>query len=260
MKRFVLGFFSLCLLRPAAAQLAPPNEAGVSLGHLHLNVKDVEAQKAFWLGQMGGVAVPFGAGQAVKFPGVLIMFRKGDPAGGTEGSVIDHIGFLVPNVKDFLARRRAAGVKVFNEQPTQGFIEAPEGIKIEIQQDPAQTVPIKSHHIHFQTPSIEETRAWYVKLFAAKSGTRGRFQAADLPGVNLTFTQAQSDRVGTKGRSLDHIGFEVKNLEAFCKQLEAQGVKFDTPYRKVANIGLAIAFLTDPWGTYIELTEGLNKL
>lgn len=89
---------------------------------------------------------------------------------------------------------------------------------------------------------------------------RGRFQAADLPGMNLTFVKATSDKVGTKGRSLDHIGFEVKNLEAFCKQLEAQGVKFDSPYRKLPNLGLAIAFFTDPWGTYIELTEGLDKL
>jgi hypothetical protein len=29
------------------------------------------------------------------------------------------------------------------------------------------------------------------------------------------------------------------------------------PYRKVPNLGIAIAFLTDPQGVYIELTEGL---
>ena len=62
----------------------------------------------------------------------------------------------------------------------------------------------------------------------------------------------------TKGHSLDHIGFEVKNLEAYCKRLEAAGIKFDVPYRKVPNLGIAIAFLTDPAGAYIELTEGLD--
>jgi extradiol dioxygenase family protein len=50
----------------------------------------------------------------------------------------------------------------------------------------------------------------------------------------------------------------VKNLEAFCKQLEANGVHFDVPYRKVAALGIAVAFLTDPMGGYIELTEGLD--
>jgi hypothetical protein len=29
------------------------------------------------------------------------------------------------------------------------------------------------------------------------------------------------------------------------------------PVRQVPNTNLKIAFLTDPWGTYIELTEGL---
>ena len=66
--------------------------------------------------------------------------------------------------------------------------------------------------------------------------------------------------VGTQGRALDHIGFEVKNLEAFTKKLESQGIKLTSPYRQVAALGISIAFITDPWGTYIELTEGLDKV
>ncbi len=31
----------------------------------------------------------------------------------------------------------------------------------------------------------------------------------------------------------------------------------DRPYTKIANSATAIALLTDPWGTYIELTENL---
>ena len=31
----------------------------------------------------------------------------------------------------------------------------------------------------------------------------------------------------------------------------------DRPYTKIATRQTAIAFLTDPWGTYIELTENL---
>jgi hypothetical protein len=50
----------------------------------------------------------------------------------------------------------------------------------------------------------------------------------------------------------------VVNLEAFCRALEAKGVTLDVPYG--TRGGLATAFLTDPWGTYIELTEGLRGL
>ena len=41
---------------------------------------------------------------------------------------------------------------------------------------------------------------------------------------------------------------------------EAQGVKLERPYTKVDSLGIAIAFIRDPWGTYIELTEGLDKV
>ena len=52
----------------------------------------------------------------------------------------------------------------------------------------------------------------------------------------------------------------MKDLEAFTKKLEADGIKLDRPYTKVAALGISIAFFTDPWGTYIELTEGLDKV
>ena len=50
----------------------------------------------------------------------------------------------------------------------------------------------------------------------------------------------------------------MKNLEEFCKKLEAQGVTFDMKYRVIPQLnGLKIAFVIDPVGTRIELTEGL---
>ena len=75
----------------------------------------------------------------------------------------------------------------------------------------------------------------------------------------MDFSEVPTAQAPTKGRSFDHIGFEVKNLEAFCKKLEADGVKFEMPYRDMPALGLKIAFLVDPEGTRIELTEGLAK-
>jgi catechol 2,3-dioxygenase-like lactoylglutathione lyase family enzyme len=119
--------------------------------------------------------------------------------------------------------------------------------------------PAANHHVHFYTTDVEATRAWYVHMFGATAGKRGPFEAADLPGVNLTFSKSEATLAGTKGRALDHIGFEVKNLEAFTKKLTEAGVKLDLPFTKVPSLNLNIAFLTDPWGTYIELTEGLDR-
>jgi extradiol dioxygenase family protein len=75
--------------------------------------------------------------------------------------------------------------------------------------------------------------------------------------VNLTFAKADTANVATKGRALDHIGFEIRDLAQFVARLEAAGVKIEAPIRKAGNGKTSIAFLTDPWGTYIELTEGL---
>jgi catechol 2,3-dioxygenase-like lactoylglutathione lyase family enzyme len=108
------------------------------------------------------------------------------------------------------------------------FILSPDGVKIEIYEDNTIAAPIVNHHIHFYDASENDTKAWYVKTFSAKAG---KFEAADVPGVNLSFTASEKPVVGTKGRALDHIGFEVKDLESFCKKLEAEGIKFDVPYR-----------------------------
>jgi hypothetical protein len=93
-------------------------------------------------------------------------------------------------------------------------------------------------------------------MFGGVGGKRSNYDAVDLPGINLNFS---GDRMSApmKGRTLEHVGFEITGLEAFYKRLQAMGVKFDAPYRKDPD-GVATATLTDPWGTFIELTEGLR--
>jgi hypothetical protein len=66
--------------------------------------------------------------------------------------------------------------------------------------------------------------------------------------------------VGTKGRSLDRIGFEMNDLEAYCRKLERMGIAFDRPFTRVPPLNIGTALVTDPWGTSIELTEGLGEV
>jgi extradiol dioxygenase family protein len=122
------------------------------------------------------------------------------------------------------------------------------------------------NHLHYSAPDVPGIKAWYVKAFGANPGRRpcvgciskpAMIEADDLPGVNLSFSPGRNPPLPTKGRSLDHIGFEVNNLDAFVKSLEAKGINIEAPIRQVPNTKLKVAFLTDPWGTYIELTEGL---
>jgi catechol 2,3-dioxygenase-like lactoylglutathione lyase family enzyme len=270
---WIFGALALLAILPttaAWAQLADPGSVGVAMGHVHLAVQDVDATKKFWL-KLGGTPIKLGANEGVKFPGVLVLIRKAmDPPAGTVGSVVNHIGFLVPNVAETRAKWQSAGLIMEPPNPAnakQIYVHTPDDlVRIEILEDAMQTVPIKFHHVHFfvtdagGTNSVLAMQAWYAKTFGAKPGKRGQFEAADLPGVNLTFAKSDTPTVGTKGRALDHIGFEIKDLQAFCKKAEAAGIKFDMPYTPRPDLGIALAFITDPWGTYIELNEGLNKL
>jgi catechol 2,3-dioxygenase-like lactoylglutathione lyase family enzyme len=266
-KKLLSALWALSLILPAAAsaQPFPVNAAGVTNGHWHLNSRDIDANKKI-LVAMGGTLVNAGNFQIVRFPGVLVYLNQAAGAtpanGGTVGSVVNHVGFTVPNTPEAVAKWKAAGVNVLPGAPgrtDQAFVETPDGLRIEILENKDQKFPIQSHHVHFNIPESEipKIQAWYSTWFGAVPGKRGANIAADLPGINLSFSKSMNDavQVTTKGRVLDHIGFDVKNLQAFLKKYEAAGGKIDRPYTRNEQTNSALAFITDPWGTYIELNE-----
>jgi glucose/arabinose dehydrogenase len=273
------------------AQLAAPNASGVAMGHLHYRVRDVEANKKFWIA-LGGEEVRgqawarpgAGLGQApapvvLKFHDVLVALEQGDSSGGTEGSIVNHVAFRVPS----LSQVEAAGLKVarLNGFPGVASTMTPEGERIELFENAATnltftqdagfddavakrhnrplTMPIAFHHVHLYVPDgqVSAAKAWYARMFGGIPGKRSNYDAVDLPGINLNFSAAPKPTVPLKGRMLDHVAFEIRGLAAFCKRLEAMGVTLDVPYTKGPS-GVATALLTDPWGTSIELTEGLG--
>ena len=147
-----------------------------------------------------------------------------------------------------------------NDKNKQIIAIFPEQVRVEFTEDSSLKVPAIFHHFHLSTPNQENLRAWYVKTFGGIEGKRGTFPAAMFPGGEVDFAKAQEAQAATKGRSLDHIGFEVQGLEEFCKKLQAEGVTFDTTYRVIPQLdGLKIAYILDPEGTRIELTEGFAK-
>src|ERR1700686_5281733 len=113
----------------AAAQPAPFNAVGVTMGHWHLASKDVEANKKLFLAMGGKLYMP-GGNPLIMFPGLYINLNlgteKGD--GATQGSVVNHVGLIVNNVQQRVAQWKAAGVKVLpggNGRLVQDFVETP---------------------------------------------------------------------------------------------------------------------------------------
>ena len=275
--RILLLVASWALVGSAYGQLAEPNDRGVRMGQLHFFVEDVEANRDFWL-DLGGSSVRPEAPVIVRMPGVLIYISEAEA--GAAGSVLDHVAFRVRSLDEIAAR--GFDLELIEAFPGIASIYTPGGDRIELFEegtatnmgfdpdDAAESAgiagrhnrrlvgSIDSHHLHFYLPEAEVSAArdWYVEHFGAVAGVRWRYMAADLPGMNLNFSATDPARARTAGQSLDHIGFEIANLERFCQELEAAGVELEQPYRRLSP-DLATAVLTDPWGTTIELSEGL---
>lgn len=277
----VLGVMLLALGLPtmASSQLLPlATDNPVVYGHHHVVATNVDAHLKFWVDTLGGTPVKVGAPiQVVSFPDVLVFLANRPAAGGTEGTTVDHIGFTVADVRATVAKLKAAGypittakaapqgAKVDGDVAVMGpvtiaFAMGPDDTKVEFVEDRTVAGAPALHHVHFAAADPAQMQSWYAKTFGAKPSAQGEFRMADLPGVSLIFSKASGPVTTTREHALDHVGFEVKNLEEFCRQLEASGVKLDRPYTKVPALGIAVAFFTDPWGTYIELTEGLGNV
>jgi len=251
MKRLMTGLgVAILLFVPAiaGAQILVAGEGPVVYGHHHLNTTNMDTEKKFFVDTLGGTAVKIGSGdreqEIIKFPNVLIFFRQQAPTGGSIVKVTDDIAAAGPTTNI-------------------AFALGPDDIKVEFVEIKTQKIPIQLNHIHFFGQMNTDMQAWYAKTFGAKmlpANPASAFVVDQLPGVALNFTPSPTPTVGTTGRSIDHIGFEIKDLEAFTKKLEAQGIKLDRPYTKVPQLGIAIAFIKDPWGTNIEMTEGLADI
>ena len=265
MRLLLTGIVALLLVSPAQAQRALPNAAGVSFAHVHLNVADIEVRKKLWVEHFDGVVVQKGPLTKVKFPGMLVVLTERAPSGNSQGTVMDHFGFKVRNLAEVLTGWRAAGYEVQSEfTGAEGFdnayLRAPDGVKFELQEDVTLSVRAEAYHVHFFMSEYVELMGWYVDMFSAVQRARGSHPTtADVPGINLSFSNSRTERAPTEGRAIDHIGFEVDNLEAFCETLEARGITFDVSDRYIESIELAIAFFTDPSGVRIELTEGFDE-
>ena len=270
------------LLSPIAARAELTNrDAPVIVGHYHLNVTSIDEHKRFWVDTLGGTAMTIGGVDVIEFPDVYLFLSEQRPTGPTRGTTFDHIGFAVPDVPALTTKVVAAGYALtVGREPAPGetanpptagnygrfsYLVGPDGVKVELVTSMAENPPpITHHHVHFVNRDFVAMQQWYMKALNAtlRPGQTDFFIGADLPGVGymLNFFSWLPDEslVGTGGRAVDHVGFEVRGLEEFCAELQAKGIELTAPYERSAETGLARAVITDPWGTVIELTEGLR--
>ena len=110
-------------------------------------------------------------------------------------------------------------------EPESGILWGPDGVRIEYYADTAIPVPVKMDHTHSFVPDINATKDWYMKALGGVPGQRPRVsgpgwnEVVHFPGMTVTFAGVQGGATlaPTKGRSLDQIGLEVKDLDAYVE-------------------------------------------
>jgi len=227
--------------------------------HIHLAAPDPEKAAAWYREHFGG-QVMTEAQDRLLYGDTRVIFQKRETSLPSEGSVVDHIGFSVPNIDGALKVFQSEGVKItqaVRDVPglfKLAFIEDPWGTRIEVVQDPQK---LGLHHVHLRGPDPAATLAWYSTQFGGKTAKfKDRIDGIEMSGVWLLV--AKGDATPSQGHAIDHIGFRPINLDASVAAMKSRNVKFTTePHPMTLGNGTTIhlAFAEGPDGVRIEMVQ-----
>ena len=290
MKRLLTGIgLTILLFVPAvaSAQILVAGEGPVVYGHHHLNTTNMDAQKKFFVDTLGGSVAKIGTGdrqqEIIKFPNVLIFFRPMQaPTGGSIGTTVNHIGFSVPDLRPLVAKIKANGFKMITADsvaanvkvtddiaaasPTTNlaFALGPEDVKVEFVEvqnaegpDSASSRPFLRADEHRDAGVVRKD----VRRNDApgQSGVRFRRGSAARRVPEL-FAIADADRRHHRPIDRSHRLRDQKSRGVHEEARSRRASSWIVPTPRCPQLGIAIAFIKDPWGTNIEMTEGLADI
>lgn len=245
-----------------AAQ-APAQSLGY--GHVHFAVTDPEKAREWYKAHMGGMPgetpdrVIFEAYRGSRPTPVQFMWNKADAPPSSDGSVIDNVGFSVPDVEAKVKALEAAGATVVNAARAvpdlwdRAVVMDPWGVKIELVEDPDLQ---GLHHIAIRAADPEASLKWFVNAFGGeRTKLRDRIDVLKYSSVYL-LVQKGDGTVPSQGRAIDHLGWDPTDMDATAADLKAKGVKFtNEPQPKPNQFGHRTAYVEAPGGVRIELVQ-----
>ena len=226
---------------------------------------------AGWYEQyMGGRAMKLGIYDGVVTGATLLLFFPEEQRGvdgtpfsgkleGSEGSVVDHIGFSFTDLAAKMQEFKQAGIEIVQEPRDvqgkfkYGFVRDPWGTKIEVMQDLELT---GFHHVHVLSKNPDQAVTWYQEIFG---GTITAFKDLKaLPSIRyggmwLIVQKTDKDLAPTMLRSIDHLGWGFVDLTKEVARFKERGEQL--PLDIIDFRGTNIAFIKSPDGALIEMVE-----
>ena len=122
------------------------------------------------------------------------------------------------------------------------------------------------HHVHLICRDLEKMIGFFEEAIGARLVARRKFGTADgatldLDGIDINLRVArEGEKIGENttpsAYGYDHIGLQVKDVQAAYEDLTNRGYSFFMPPTEAA--GLLIAFFKGPENITIELVQPLE--
>ena len=252
-------FLAILLIFSAVSAFGQTGFANM-IDHIHLAVPD-QAKAVEWYQKQFGGKPTTEAPDRLMFGDTRVIFQKNEKATPSAGSVVDHIGFSVPDLDAAMKSLEAAGAKVTSPaRDVPGlfklaFVDDPWGVRLEIVQDAAK---LGLHHIHLRGPDPAATLKWYTdKIGGGAAGKlKDRIDGLNYGGVWVLAQKGEA--TPSQGTAIDHIGFRPINVDNAVTGLKAKDVKVTTEPRPLtlpSGVSMRLAFIEGIDAVRIELVQ-----
>ncbi len=115
----------------------------------------------------------------------------------------------------------------------------------------AQVRTLMYDHVHMAVPDPQAAAQWYHDHIGGE-WVDGRDDRLLFGRTRIMFLRG--DRRPSEGSVIDHLGFSYPDLAAKLAEVQAAGATITTPMREVPGL-FKLSFITDPFGTRLELIE-----
>jgi len=258
--RAATGVFTAAVLVASAVPAGAQTNFVSLVDHLHLAAPDQAAAVAWYAKHFGGVPMTAEAPDRLMFGQTRVIFQRSASAEPSSGSVLDHIGFSVPDLDATMTALAADGAKVVTPARDApglfrlAFVEDPWGVRLEVVQD-AETLGL--HHIHLRAPDPAAMLAWCTDAFGGSiTKLKDRLDGINYGGVWIL--AQRGDAVPSAGHAIDHMGMRPVNVDRAVEGLKAKDVKVTTEPRPLtlpSGVSMRLAFIEGPEGVRIELVQ-----
>ena len=234
--------------------------------HIHLNEPAAEASQ-WWEKNIPGGRRITEAPNRIMYGAVRLMFLGSQATGGSDGSVIEHIGFSVTDLDAKMRDLAAINTKVV--EPVKqvpglyktAVVESPWGTRVQLVQDPEL---VGLHHVQLRAPDSEAVYAWLSDKFGGdRTRIKGQLDAmryGGIPGFTTVYiVVAPGQSVPSQGRAIDHIGWRslgpINDTKAMLENKQVQLTSQPRPLDLPNGPSINFFYIGGPNGARIEIVE-----